>query len=127
MADVFCFSPYWVGSLTQFQSLSRTAHFEGLQICKHTHGELGIAAAAIHHVLLTLPNVALSNQQTATMMQDDLLRENLPIAHSPDWGVPSGFGIGVDVDEEKLNRYHQLYRLHGQYLPYDPATLGKES
>ena len=127
VADVFCFSPYWVGSLTQFQALSHTAHFEGLQICKHTHGELGIAAAAIHHVLLTLPNVAIGNQQTATMMQDDLLTEDIPIAHSPDWGVPAGCGIGVDVDEEKLKRYHQLYRLHGQYLPYDPATLGKES
>jgi len=32
----------------------------------------------------------------------------------------------VDVDEEKLRRYHELYRLHSQCLPYDPATLRKE-
>ena len=49
-ADVFCFSPYWVGSLGAFQRLSHVAHLEGLQVCKHTHGELGIAAAACHHL-----------------------------------------------------------------------------
>jgi len=127
VADVFCFSPYWVGSLAQFQALSRTAHFDGLHICKHTHGELGIAAAAIQHVLLTLPNLVEGNQQTATMMQDDLLKEGLPIAQGPRWGVPAGFGIGVDVDEDKLAHYHSLYRSQGQYLPYDRAILVKES
>ena len=41
-ADVYCFSPYWVGSLLEFQRLARVAAFEGMQVCKHTHGELGI-------------------------------------------------------------------------------------
>ena len=45
-ADVYCFSPYWVGSLGAFQRLAHVAHCEGLQVCKHTHGELGLAAAA---------------------------------------------------------------------------------
>ena len=124
VADVFCFSPYWVGSLGYFQTLSRTAHFEGLQVCKHTHGELGIAAAAIHHVLLTLPNVVEGNQQTATMMQDDVLTQELPIAHQPKWGVPNGSGIGIEVNQDKLQRYHEVYRREGQFLPYDRATLG---
>src|SRR5438445_9876898 len=64
-ADVFCFSPYWPGSLAQFQRLCYVAHFEALEIVKHTHGELGIAAAAAHHLLLTLPNLVAGNQQTA--------------------------------------------------------------
>jgi glucarate dehydratase len=79
-ADVYCFSAYWVGSLAQFQRLSRVAAMEGLQICKHTHGEFGIAAAAAHHILLTLPNVVDGNQQTAQMMCDDVLKNPLPIA-----------------------------------------------
>ena len=40
-ADVYCFSPYWVGSIGSFHRLSWLAHYEGLQVCKHTHGELG--------------------------------------------------------------------------------------
>src|SRR5205807_195303 len=35
-ADVYCFSPYWVGSLLDFQRLSFVAALEGMQVCKHT-------------------------------------------------------------------------------------------
>jgi glucarate dehydratase len=125
-ADVYCFSPYWVGSLSQFQYLAQVAHFEGLSVCKHTHGEFGIAAAAAHHVLLTLPNIVDGNQQTAAMMEDDILSTAIPITHGPDWGVPAGSGLGVEVVEDKLLRYHEYYRERGQFLPYDPTHIGQE-
>jgi len=118
-ADVYCFSPYWVGSLIQFQRLSYTAWCEGLQVCKHTHGELGIAAAACHHALLTLPAVVEGHQQTAQMMKDDVIKERLPITDGPLWGIPEGFGLGVEVDVEKLGYYNRCYLRHGQFLPYD--------
>ena len=120
-ADVFCFSPYWVGSLAQFQRLCHVAHFEGLHVVKHSHGELGIAAAAAHQVMLTLPNIVDGNQHTAHIMTDDILKQLLPIATGPNWGVPSGSGLGVDVDEDKVARYHQSFLERGQFLPYDTA------
>jgi L-alanine-DL-glutamate epimerase-like enolase superfamily enzyme len=122
-ADVYCFSPYWVGSLAQFQRLSRVAAMQGLEVCKHTHGEFGIAAAAAHHILLTLPNIVDGNQQTAQMMCDDLLKQPLPIANGPTWGVPEGVGLGIEVDEEKVRQYHEYYQRNGQFMPYDPALL----
>jgi len=122
-ADVYCFSPYWVGSLGEFQRLSRVAAIEGLEVCKHTHGEFGIAAAAAHHILLTLPNVVDGNQQTAQMMCDDVLKRQLPIASGPCWGIPDTPGLGVEVDEDKLLRYHEAYRRQGQFLPYDLAAV----
>lgn len=125
-ADVYCFSPYFAGSLAQFQRLSWAAHYEGLQVCKHTHGELGITATALHHILLTLPNIVDGNQQTAHMMEDDILREPIPIASGPDWGVPEGCGLGIEVDEGKVARYHELYRQRGQFTPYDPALIGTD-
>jgi glucarate dehydratase len=125
-ADVYCLSPYWVGSLLEWQRLCHVAHLEGLQVVKHTHGELGIVAAACHHVLLTLPNIVDGNQQTAHIMQDDILKQPLPIATGSDWGVPGGTGLGVEVDEDKVARYHDLYLERGQFLPYDPAFIGKD-
>jgi L-alanine-DL-glutamate epimerase-like enolase superfamily enzyme len=122
-ADVYCFSAYWVGSLAEFQRLSRVAAMQGLEICKHTHGEFGIAAAAAHHILLTLPNIVDGNQQTAQMMCDDVLKQPLPIASGPTWGVPEGAGLGIEVDEDKVGHYHECYRLHGQFLPYDLGFL----
>jgi L-alanine-DL-glutamate epimerase-like enolase superfamily enzyme len=123
-ADIYCFSHYWVGSLALFQRLCHVAHFENLHICRHTHGEFGIAAAAAQHILLTLPNVVDGNQQTAYMMRDDVLKTPLPIAQGPTWGVPSGSGLGIEVDADKVAYYHEQYKEQGQFLPYDPARIG---
>lgn len=125
-ADVYCFSPYFVGSLAQFQRLSRVAELEGLRVCRHTHGEFGIVATAAHHILLTLPNIVDGNQQTAHMMQDDILKTPVPIASGPEWGVPEGPGIGVEIDEEKLGIYHEQFLRIGQFVPYDPRLVGTE-
>jgi glucarate dehydratase len=124
-ADVLCFSSTWVGSLAHFARLSHAAHLEGIKVCKHTHGELGIAAAAHQHVLLTLPNVVDGHQQTASIMADDVLAEPLPIADGPSWGVPAGEGLGIRVDEAKVRKYHEHYRAHGQFLPYQPSDVGQ--
>jgi L-alanine-DL-glutamate epimerase-like enolase superfamily enzyme len=123
-ADVYCFSPYWVGSLAAFQRLAHVAHLEGLQVCKHTHGELGLAAAAAQHLLLTLPNVVDGNQQTAHVMAGDVLAAPLPIASGPRWGVPDGPGLGVDVDPDALRDAARRYEREGQYLPYQREQLG---
>jgi L-Ala-D/L-Glu epimerase len=124
-ADVLCFSATWVGSLAQFARLSHAAHLEGMKVCKHTHGELGIAAAAHQHVLLTLPNIVDGHQQTAAMMQDDVLAETLPIGDGPAWGVPDGDGLGIHVDEAKVRKYHEHYRAHGPFLPYQASDIDK--
>lgn len=124
--DVLCFSPYWVGTLANFHRMAHAAHVEGIRVVKHTHGELGIAAAASQHMLLTLPNVIDGNQQVAAFMEDDILAEPLPIAHSARWGVPAGPGLGIRVDEEKVRVYHRLYQEIGQFLPYTPDMLALE-
>lgn len=125
-ADVYCFSPYWVGSIGSFHRLSWLAAYEGLQVCKHTHGELGIAAAAGHHVLLTLPNCVEGNQQTAYMMEHDILRASIPIASGPRWGVIEAPGLGVEVDRDAVAEGSARYRREGQYLPWQGGQLAKE-
>ena len=122
-ADVFCFSSYWVGTLRRFRTLCDVADLEGQRVVKHTHGELGIAAAAGHHAMLTVPNACDGNQQVAAMLSGDVLAERLPICDGPTWGRIERPGLGVDVDEERLSAYHEAYRRDGQLLPYDPAQL----
>jgi L-alanine-DL-glutamate epimerase-like enolase superfamily enzyme len=122
-ADVYCFSPYWVGSLAAFHRLAHVADYEGSLVCKHTHGEFGLAAAAAQHLLLTLPNVVAGNQQTTHIMGADVLREPLPIAHGAVWGVPEGPGLGVEVDPDAVAEAAERYRAEGQYMPYDAEHL----
>jgi L-alanine-DL-glutamate epimerase-like enolase superfamily enzyme len=125
-ADVYCFSSYWVGSIGGFHRLSWLAHYEGLQVCKHTHGELGLAAAAGHHVVLTLPNGVDGHQQTAYLMEHDILAEPIPIASGPRWGAIEGPGLGVDVDDDAVAEAAERYRIEGQYHPWQDYQLAKE-
>ena len=125
-ADVYCLSPYWVGSVGHFHRLSWVAEYEGLQVCKHTHGELGLAAAAGQHVILTLPNGVEGHQQTAYLMEHDILAEPLPISSGPRWGRIEGAGLGVEVDEEAVAEAASRYRLEGQYRPWQDYQLAKE-
>ncbi|MFO1149959.1 MAG: mandelate racemase/muconate lactonizing enzyme family protein [Alsobacter sp.] len=117
-ADVLCMSSYWVGTLRRFHTLSQVAHLHGIGVCKHTHGELGIAAAAAHHILLTLPNTVAGAQQTASVMADDILATTLPIATGPGWGLIEAPGLGIEIDAAKLERYADAYRRDGQFLPW---------
>lgn len=125
-ADVYCFSQYWVGSIGSFHRLAWVAEYEGLQVCKHTHGELGLAAAAAHHVVLTLPNGVEGHQQTAHLMQHDVLTEPIPIASGPRWGTLDRPGLGVDVDEDAVAEAAARYRADGQYRPWQHDQLAKE-
>jgi len=123
---VLCFSSYWVGTLGHFHRLASVASLEGIATCKHTHGELGLAAAAGQQVLLSLPRIVEGHQQTAAMMDGDILKEPLPIAAGPRWGVPIGPGLGVEVDEDRVAQYHEQYRRFGQFLPYSLDKMAAE-
>ena len=122
VADVYCFSPYWVGSLRGFQRLGFSVYDHGGQVCKHTHGELAIAATAAHHVMLTLPAIVEGNQQTTAHMVGDIVAEPLPLAKGPTWGAPTLPGLGVEVDAAALGAAAQDYERDGQFLPYQMAT-----
>jgi hypothetical protein len=51
-------------------------------------------------------------QQTAAMMEDDVLVDRLAIADGPIWGEKPG--LGIEVDEDKLARHVEAYRKDGQ-------------
>ena len=46
-------------------------------------------------------------------------------AGGPSWGRIDKPGLGVEVDEDKLMRYHQAYLRDGQFLPYGERFNGQ--
>jgi glucarate dehydratase len=125
-ADVYCLSGYWVGGIAAFHRMAYAAHAEGLAVCKHTHGELGLAAAAGHHVCLSIPNGVDGHQQTAYLMDHDILREPLPIARGPRWGPIEGAGLGVEVDEDAVAEAAARFEREGMYPPWQPDQIARE-
>ncbi len=124
--DYLCYSSYWVGSIGRWHALNQISHMEGWQVLKHTHGELGLTAAAGQHVMMAAPNAALGSQQTAQIMADDILTETIPIADSPSWGRIDKPGLGVVVDEDKLMRFHESYKKHGEFPTYSGKISARQ-
>lgn len=118
VADVYTFSPYWVGTLEKFKQVSYVANVMGSKVCRHTHGEMGVAATAFHHASLTISNLVLGNQQTAAHIEGDILETEIPISKSPKWGLPEGAGLGFTINEEALSIGVSRFTKEGQYFPY---------
>lgn len=121
VADVYTFSPYWVGGVFEFLRLSSLAADHQASICRHTHGELGVAATAFHHVALVTPALVRGNQQTAAELEFDVVTEPVPTRTLSRWEKTDRPGLGIEVDEASLLRASEIYADSGQFLPYSPS------
>jgi len=66
--------------------------------------ETGVSTAALLHLAAALPAVDWGVGLSSPYLTDDILRQPLAVA-SGHISVPSGFGLGVEVDEAKVRRY----------------------
>ena len=111
----------------RFHRLAWLAHYEGLQVCKHTHGELGLAAAAGQHVV---PDAAERRRRAPADRVPDGARHPHRAAPDRDAGRAGerskAPGLGVEVDEDAVAEAAARYRLEGQYVPWQDFQLAKE-
>jgi L-alanine-DL-glutamate epimerase-like enolase superfamily enzyme len=117
-ADYLCFGPHLVGSIRRFVALMHLGDLEGMQLCKHSRGELGICASAAHQVMLAAPNACLGQQQNAGRLSGDVVRTRIPITDGPDWGTIELPGIGVEVDEDRVRAYHENFLRSVDFTPF---------
>ncbi|MGZ9014503.1 MAG: enolase C-terminal domain-like protein, partial [Burkholderiales bacterium] len=64
----------------------------------------GITCAAVMHIAASIPNIDWGMSLTYQYLADDVLAEPLRLA-SGYVEVPSGPGLGIQVDEAKVRRY----------------------
>jgi glucarate dehydratase len=96
-----------------------------LGIAVHSSGELGIQLASMLHLGAVLPNLTFSADAHYHHLTDDIIVGGKIPYVDGQIAVPSGPGLGVKLDRDKLARYAELYRELGGY-PYDrdPARPG---
>ncbi len=93
-----------------------------LGVAVHSSGELGIQLASMLHMGAVLPNLTFAADAHYHHLTDDVI-EGGPLAYEGGAiRVPTGPGLGVRLDREKLGRYHELFRRLGPY-PYDQDPL----
>ncbi|MEU0564546.1 enolase C-terminal domain-like protein [Nonomuraea sp. NPDC005983] len=89
-----------------------------LGVAVHSSGELGIQLATMLHLGAVLPNLTYAADAHYHQLRDDVI-EGGKLAYSEGGiAVPTGPGLGVKLDRERVARYAELYREIGGY-PYD--------
>jgi len=92
----------------------------------HSDRELGISTAAQVHLAAALPNLNYAIDSHYPDQADDIIADPW---HFEDGHlrVPTAPGLGVEIDRDKLDRYHRYYEEHTEvnefYDPYRPGWV----
>jgi glucarate dehydratase len=89
-----------------------------LGVAVHSSGELGIQLATMLHLGAVLPNLSFAADAHYHHLTDDIIEGGLIPYKDGSIAVPTGPGLGVKLDREKLREYAELYKRLGSY-PYD--------
>ena len=119
-ADVIVTDPHQLGGLSVFRDVAAACELFGVPLVKHAFGDLGLTTVAASHVLATLQEPTLANQHYISLLEHDLLKEPVRIEEGR-MKVPTGPGIGVELDMEAIAHYGELYEKYGEYEGYSPG------
>lgn len=89
-----------------------------LGVAVHSSGELGIQLATMLHLGAVVPNLSFAADAHYHHLRDDIIVGGRMPYKDGRIAVPTGPGLGVELDRDKLARYAELYRELGGY-PYD--------
>jgi L-alanine-DL-glutamate epimerase-like enolase superfamily enzyme len=103
-ADVLLPDTYQGGGILAVKKVAALAEAAGVPCVFHCAHDLGLKTAAMLHVVASTPGFSLANDCTYYGLEDDLLEA----PHRIERGfmpVPQGPGLGVRVDEAKVQKY----------------------
>ncbi len=88
----------------------------------HSSGELGIQLATMLHLGACIPNLSFAADAHYHQLTDDIIEGGKLTYEKGTIAVPTGPGLGVKLDYDRLGAYSELYRRLGSY-PYDQDPL----
>lgn len=94
-------------------------------VAVHSSGELGVQLASMLHLGAVVPNLSFAADAHYHHLVDDVIEGGKLAYRDGAIEVPSGHGLGVRLDRDKVAEYAELYRELGSY-PYDrdPGRAG---
>jgi glucarate dehydratase len=100
-----------------------TTFWGGIRPCVvHSSGELGIQLATMLHLGAVIPNLSFAADAHYHHLMDDVIIGGKMTYRDGSIAVPTGPGLGVTLDRDKLREYHELFLKLGGY-PYDQDPL----
>ncbi len=115
-ADVVVVGFHETGGLLSLRKAAAVAAAAGVQLNRHAViGESGVSTLAALQVLATIPNLTDGNQVMEGLFVDDTITDGLFTIEAGSSLVPSGPGLGVEIDWERVRYFRDLFLRVGQY------------
>ena len=116
--DVILLDTTFWGGLRQAWKASIICEKFQIGVAVHSSGELGIQLATMLHLGATVPNLSFAADAHYHHITDDIIKGGKMKYHNGCLQVPTGNGLGVELDRDKLDKYAEYFKQTGGY-PYD--------
>ena len=116
--DVILLDTTFWGGLRQAVKAGQVCETFQVGVSVHSSGELGVQLATMLHLGAVLPNLRFAADAHYHHLTDDVIEGGLMPYSDGAIAVPTGPGLGVRLDQEKVGEYAELYQKLGGY-PYD--------
>ncbi len=112
-ADLVLVDPHEAGGLWACLKVGAVCESTGMHVGMHSGGEFGLTQAAYVHLAASMPNAKIALDTIYQHHADDILTERIRFAdgHAD---LPTGPGLGVEVDLDKIEHY-QTDRITSAY------------
>jgi glucarate dehydratase len=106
--DVILLDPHWYGGIHRARVAAQVCETFSLDISMHSGTELGISQAAMLHLAAVLPNLSAACDSHYHHLLDDVIKGGKLPYENGSMAVPTGPGLGVELDYDKLAKYHEM-------------------
>lgn len=114
---------YW-GGLRKTRELATICETFGIGLSMHSNSHLGISLAAMTHVAAACPQLSYAcDTHYPWNRGDDIVRPGALEIVDGAIAVPTGPGLGVELDESALARQHQVFLDSGRTRRDDTAYM----
>jgi L-alanine-DL-glutamate epimerase-like enolase superfamily enzyme len=108
-ADAISVDNQMDGGLLNLKRSAGLCDAAGIPVLKHSLGELGVATAAALHVICSTPNFLYANQAYTALLSGDVLAGDPLDPRDGTLAVPTGPGLGVELDRDAVARYAETF------------------
>ncbi len=123
--DVLLCDHHYFGGFAGCQALGPIADAAGWILSQHSNNHAGISMAAMIHLAASIPQLTMASDTHYPWLVDDADIIEGPKLTIKDGRmvVPSGPGLGVNLDRDRLARAHEVYRKCGMRARDDASLM----
>jgi L-alanine-DL-glutamate epimerase-like enolase superfamily enzyme len=116
-ADIVMTDPWQAGGIANFRRAAALCETAGVPLVYHSFAPLSVATCAAVQVICTSQACMYAHQTYSHMLADDIVLNPIRVENGQ-IAVSDLPGLGVQLDRDKLDRYHEAYQSKGYATAY---------